>query len=823
MPFSLQGPRILFRRLLRTPLFTGIAVLTLALGIGANSAIFSVVNGVLLSPLPFADSEGLLSIGHTTRNGPEDLFPHSNVTYLLYREHGESFEDVAIYQATQANLTGGDRPERLPALVMTEGLLPLLRVEPVAGRRLTAADVEPGAAPVVLLSRRSWERLLGGDPSAVGRTIRVNGVSREVVGVLPDGIRLTGNGGQEPELFLPLEVDRGNLQHGSFSWFGLTRLRPGVTVEAARADMSRLVPRMMELYPGPVPQRIFDEIGMVPRLQPLKDDIVGDVGRVLWVLLGTVGIVLLIACANVANLFLVRAEGRSREVALRRALGAGPRALAAGFLAESLALAMAGGVLGLGLADAGLRLLRARGPTTLPRLSEVELDATVILFTMAVSLLAGLLFGLFPILRNRSPDTASSLKEGGRGSSGGPMGNRVRNALVVSQVALALVLLVGSGLMLRSFQAMRSVDSGIRDPEGILTLQVAMPTAEVPDPVEASLLWTRILDRIGSLPTVEGVGAVTGLPMTGQQNQSGTWFEDFPIDEGTLPEIITTRFASHGFFETLGIPILAGRTVERRDVEERERRAWVNEAFARQYFGGAAEAVGRRVRQGPDSQDVWLEITGVVGNVRENGVDEAVPPILYPLVAGFAGQGAPIVSRNLDLAVRTGGDPAALAAAVRDAVWAENANLPVANVRTQAAIIAESMSRTSFAAVLLVIAAAVALLLGSVGIYGVIAYVVSQRTREIGVRVALGARREQVRGMVMGQALRLAILGILAGAVVSVGASRLMAALLFEVSPVDPATYGAVVGVLVASAAAAAWIPARRAASVEPLEALRAE
>lgn len=814
--------RILVRRLLRTPLFTGVALLTLALGIGANTAIFSVVHGVLLRPLPFPEPGGLLSVSHTTKDGPDQVLPHSEATYLLYREHGQAFEDLAIYQAAPANLTGLDQPERLPALFMTDGLLPLLRVEPILGRRPAAQDGMPGAHPVVLVSRSAWNRLFGADPSVVGRSLRVDGVTREVVGVLPDGIRLAGGGEGEPQLYIPMEIDPSNLQHGNFSYFGIGRLKGGVTPEQAAADMARLIPRLTELYPGPIPARIFAEIGMTPRIRPLKDDIVGDVGRVLWVLLATVGIVLLIACANVANLFLVRAEGRSREVAVRRALGAGPRALAAGFLGESLILAMGGGGLGLILAEGGLRLLRAIGPSTLPRLNEVSLDGRVFLYTAAVSLVTGVLFGLFPLARNRAEDTAAILKEGGRGGSGGPLRNRARNALVISQVSLALVLLVGSGLMLRSFQALRTVDPGIADPEGILTLQVSMPGAEVPDPTAAAALWGLILDRIAGVPGVEGVGAVAGLPMTGQQNQSGTWFEDFPIDEGALPEIINTRAVSDGLFEALGVPMVAGRAPARGDWEGREARVWVNEAFAVKYFGGVREALGRRVRQGMQGQP-WLEITGVVGNVRDDGMAQAAPATLYPLIAGTNAQGTATVSRNLGVAVRISGDPLAMAGAIRQAVWAGNPNLPVANLRTQADIIGESMSRTSFAAVLLAIAAGVALVLGSVGIYGVIAYVVSQRTREIGVRIALGARREQVRGMVLAQAMRLALVGIVLGGAVALGVTRLMASLLFEVSAVDPLTYVVVTMVLAGAAAVAAWIPARRAAGVEPLEALRYE
>lgn len=819
---SPKALRILVRRLLRTPLFTGVALLTLALGIGANTAILSVVHGVLLRPLPFPDPGGLLSVSHTTKEGPDQVLPHSEATYLLYREHGQAFEDLAIYQAAPANLTGLDQPERLPALFMTDGLLPLLRVEPILGRRPAAQDGMPGAHPVVLVSRSAWNRLFGADPSVVGRSLRVDGVTREVVGVLPDGIRLAGGGEGEPQLYIPMEIDPSNLQHGNFSYFGIGRLKAGVTTEQAAADMARLIPRLTELYPGPIPARIFAEIGMTPRIRPLKDDIVGDVGRVLWVLLATVGIVLLIACANVANLFLVRAEGRSREVAVRRALGAGPRALAAGFLGESLILAVGGGGLGLILAEGGLRLLRSIGPSTLPRLNEVSLDGRVLLYTAAVSLVAGVLFGLFPVARNRAGDTAAILKEGGRGGSGGPLRNRARNALVISQVSLALVLLVGSGLMLRSFQALRTVDPGIVDPEGILTLQVSMPGAEVPDPVEAAALLGVILDRIAGLPGVEGVGSVAGLPMTGQQNQSGTWFEDFPIDEGALPEIINTRAVSDGLFEALGVPLVAGRVPARGDWEGREARVWVNEAFAVKYFGGVREALGRRIRQGMQGQP-WLEITGVVGNVRDDGMAQAAPATLYPLIAGTNAQGIATVSRNLGVAVRTSGDPLAMAGAVRQAVWAENPNLPVANLRAQADIIRESMSRTSFAAVLLAIAAGVALVLGSVGIYGVIAYVVSQRTREIGVRIALGARREQVRGMVLAQAMRLALVGIVLGGAVALGVTRLMASLLFEVSAVDPLTYVVVAMVLAGAAAVAAWIPARRAAGVEPLEALRYE
>jgi len=554
---------------------------------------------------------------------------------------------------------------------------------------------------------------------------------------------------------------------------------------------------------------------------------VGDVGSTLWVLLGTVGMVLLIACANVANLFIVRAEGRQREMAVRTALGAGRAQVAGQLLLESALLGVIGGAAGLALAFGGLKLLVALGPESLPRLSSIGIDPTVLGFTMLISLVAGLLFGLFPAIRYGSPNLVTSLKEGGRGGSAGKERHVARNTLVVAQMALALVLLAGSGLMVRSFQALRDVDPGFSAPEELLTFRVAIPTAEVSDEEQVALAHQEILRNVQAIPGVASAGFSSSVTLDGWDSNDALEIEDDPVVGDGLPPIRRFKWIGEGYHATMGNPVLAGRSITWADVQDRAHVAVVTEDLAREYWSSPTEAVGRRLRVfgGELGDSEWREIVGVVGAVHDDGLSqETVPTVYWPqVVDDFWGEGIS-TQRSLAYAVRTrGGNPANLLPQVREAVWSVNPNLPLARVNTLDELVTESMARTSFTLIMLGIAAAVALFLGAVGIYGVISYVVSQRTREIGVRMAMGAERMDVSTMVLKQAMVLAGGGVVVGLLAAAGLTRLMASLLYGVNPMDPMTFGSVAVCLSAIAMVASYIPARRAAGVDPVVALRAE
>ena len=819
--------RTTLRKLGRSPSFSAIAILTLALGIGANAAIFSVVYGVLLQPLHFEEPDRLVAVRHAAPGIGLPELPNSEATFMTYKTQAHTIESIGLASEDVVNVTGLDRPVRLDAARVTAGLFDALRVRPVLGPGLTAADTLPDADPVVVISNAAWKNRFGADPQIVGRMLRLDGVDHRIVGVLPAGFTY---GSADTELWLPHTIDPDKPVTGNFNDEAVARLAPGATVADAQRELENLLPRMVELYPGDITADLLKSSGLQPTVQPLKDYLVGDAGDVLWILLGTVGLILLIACANVANLFLVRSEGRVREVAVRTALGAGRGSLARGFLAESVALGLAGGALGLILAIAGVRALVAFGPDSIPRLDEVGVGLPVLAFTVVVSVVAGLLFGLVPMLRfNRAFSLVAALKEGGRGSSTGRERHLARNALVVAQVALALVLLVGSGLMLRSFQSLRSVEPGFQ-PAGLLTLRVSLPEAEYPDGHQVADFFQRLDERLRQLPGVEAAAA-GAMPMGGQMSRSAHSFEGQPVPEGSVPPIERNVRVAPGYFETIRQPLLAGRTFEDADAQKPRAVAIVNRAMAEKHWPGQ-DPLGKRLQMGmpdpggADDWDAgWYTVVGVVGNTRFEGLDEDEAPMIYYANGPWAVEDHGWFDRTLTVVVRTAGGvhPLALAEPVRQTIWELDPNLPVANVRTAQKIVDESMARTSFTMVLLLIAAAVALVLGAVGLYGVISYIVSLRTQEIGIRMALGADAGDVARKVVRQGLAVAGLGAVLGIGAAFALTRLMASLLFGVSPTDPLTFAGVSGALMATAALASWLPARRAAGVDPLVALRHE
>ena len=821
---SLAAPfRSLARELSRHPGFLLVAVFTLAVGIGANAALFTVVNAVLIRPLPYPEPERLVAVWHTAPGLNMDQFEHSDASYVLYRGSNKVLEDLGIYWEGSLTLTGGEAPERLDAAGATASVFSVLRVRPLRGRMIEAADEKPGAEKVVVISSGLWRRRFGGDPKALDTSLKINGVATRIVGVMPPDFRFPEAG---TELWVPMTIDPAKLEAGNFNYTALGRLRPGVTTKQAERDLSALVWRIPEEFPGSqISRGMIESAKLAVLVHPFRDDVVGDVQRILWVLLGSVGCILLIACANVANLLLVRAEGKQREVAVRTALGARRADVLRLFLGESVALSLVGALLGLALAFAGVRLLVSLRPEGIPRLDEIGVDGTVLAFTLGVGLLAGLLCGGLAALRYGSPELVPTLKEGGRGGTAGRGRHFARQVLVVLQMALALVLLVGSGLMVKSFWRLRGVDPGF-DPRGVLTVHLNLPEAEYKDAFANARFLQQLLEKVRALPEVVSAGTVTDLPLGGGNSSSGYAFEDFPLKPDEVPPILGTRFVSPGYFEAMGIPVIEGHVFDRIDPSRRSADVVVSEALARRFWPGRS-AIGKRLQQGLGKDKNWYTIAGVVGSVRDNGLDEKPRESVYfPVLRTLnedVKEGAEWVPRSFSLVVKGRIDPASLTARVRQAVWSIDPNLPLAQVRPMSDVVSRSMASTSFTMLLLVIAAAVALLLGTVGIYGVISYVVSQRTREIGVRMALGAARRDISRMVLREGAVITLIGIGLGLAAAVALTRLMLALLYDVSPTDPATFAVVPVMLAAVALFASWMPARRAASVEPLEAIRYE
>lgn len=813
--------RTAFRKLRRSPLFTLLAIFTLALGIGANSAIFSVVNTVLLRPLPFPEAEQLVGVWHTAPGIGIDQVPHSDAIYLLHREHNRVFEDIALYQESSANLTGGERPERLTAALMTPSLLEVVQIEPALGRGFTEEEGGPGGEPVALLSHELWMRNHGGDAGVVGETLRIDGVNHTVVGVMPAEFRFPT---PDTEVFLPLTIDPANLEVGSFNYNGLARLKSGVSTADASAEITALVHRLPEIYPdSPINAGMLEQAQFAGRVHLLQDDVVGDVGPVLWTLLGSVGLILLIACANVANLFLVRAEGRQQEQAVRSALGASRGQLALGFLSESFQLSLAAGAAGLGLAWGGLRLLQTHGPQDLPRLAELGIDTTVLTFTLVIALVSGFFFGLMPALR-RVPDLTLSLKEGGRASTDGSLRRGARGALVVGQIALALVLLAGSGLMVRSFQELGRVNPGFRTTD-LVTLQLSLPASDYTDAESRAAFYRGALEEIVALPGVESAGMITDFPLGGGDSNSAHSFEDFPVGPNEVPPILDVRYTTGSYFTTAGVRLVEGRLFEPIDSEQQRPVVLLSQDLAERLWPQES-AVGKRLYRGvPETGDFeWSTVVGVVGSVHHEGLAKPTDEtVYYPLTVSGEESQLPYTPGSMTLVVKAAVPATTLVTPVRSAIWNLDANLPVANVRTVEQILSTARARTAFTMTLLLIAACVALVLGAVGLYGVIAYTVSQRIREIGVRMALGASRGDVTRMVVGQGLRLAALGVAFGVAGALAVTRLLSSLLYGVSTSDPLTFGAVAALLLLVALLASYLPARRAVAVSPLEALRYE
>lgn len=808
----LQEFRIAARSLAQRPGFTLTVIATLALGIGATVAIFTVVNATLIRPLPFPDSERIVWIRHHAPAIQLPQLENSPGTLQLYEEHATSFSAIAAVREGQRNLAGGMEPVRIAVLQATPSLHDVLQVRPVLGRPFVDADADEGAAPVAILTHAAWQAHFGGAPDAVGRTVRLNDVTTEIVGVMPERFAYPN---RETALLLPFRPDRRE-GFGSFGTGGMARLRPGVTLAAAQVEVSALQRRIPELFPDDVPQSFLDDVGWGATVATLRDTMVAGARNALWIVLGTVAFLLLVACASVANLFLVRAESRQREVGIRMALGAARARIAATYLYESVLVGIAGGLWGTVAALVAVRALVAAGPPQLPRLHEISMDGAVLGLAAVVSVGAGVLFGVLPLAR-RMTQPLGGILGSGRGQTAGRDRQRVRQALIVTQIALALVLLTGSGLMLRSFQHLRSLDPGF-DADGVLTVGVSIGTHRTRD--EAMLLTHRILEEVRAIPGVVSAGATNALPLDPAAGTNGGSFaiESRPRPDDALPPVAMYAVVTDGLHETLRTRLLEGRTIERADDEHGRLVAVVNETFARSYLDG--RAIGERIRFGGADTTAWHEIVGVVADVRAFGLREEPRAMAYlPIMTATSGARPTLMS----MALRTQGDALALAPRVRDAIRRVNPDVPLTTARTMTDIVGAARADTSFTMVILSVAALAALLLGAVGLYGVIGYVVSQRTKEIGVRIALGAVPGGVRRMVLRQGLALAAAGTAIGLAGAMFMSRLLDAVLFEVDSRDPLTFVGVAAVLFAVTALAAYLPARRASRISPLEALRAE
>ncbi len=798
----------------KNPGFAVATVVTLALGIGANSAVFSVVNGILIKPLPFPDADELVVFHHSATGIGLPRLLLTEADYLNFATTLRTPTDIAITTSQDVDVSGDSGlPERVSASTVTASLFSLLGVPPHLGRSLQEGDNALSATPVAVISHDLWSRRYGSDPALLGRTVILDGVSREIVGVMPKAF---GYPDERTDVWLPAIIERGGPLTGHI-FTGIARVPVDRGPDEVRADFQAGIDNLPEFRPDVFSPALMERGQFTPVMQPLRETLVGDVRASLWILLGTVGFVLLIACANVANLFLVRAEGGQQARAVREALGASHLDQMRLFLAESGVLAVAGGVLGLFLGMVTLGFLTKLAPGTLPRLEEVGLDLNVILFTVGLTVLAALLFGLIPMLRRDG--LTSILGEGARSLTGTPWRQRLRGALVVGQVAIALTLLVGAGLMVRSFSSLRSVDPGF-DADGVFTARLSLPEEKYPTEASVAVFYDQLLEEVAGLPGVEMAGAASRVPLGPEAIESyGFRLEDYVPAPGEPPTRTSAKVVTHGYFDVMGIRLVEGRLIDRDDSEAVTNAIVINTVMAERFWAGQSP-LGRRIRHG--GQGDWLTVVGVVGAVSDRSLSDPPESLAYLPMIDSPGAITDL-ARGMTLVIRTAGNPTALAGPLTQLVRAMDDRLPLGDPRSLQGIVDASLARMSFTLTVLGIAAGMALLLGAVGLYGVIAYLVSQRTREIGVRIALGAGQAQVRWMVLRNGMVLAMTGLAIGLMGGAWASRLLEAFLFEVEPGDPLTYAGVSLLLMVVAFVACYVPARRASRVDPLVAIRAD
>jgi predicted permease len=808
----LDEVRFAIRSLRKAPGLAFVVVSTLAVAMGANTAIFSVVESVLLRPLPYPDEGRIVRVAATThesRGATGDRSnPFSDRGYWHFANNNRSFDKLGAYVpgGRPTPLTGDGSPRQVRLSSMTLSAFEVLGVYPELGRLPTPEEDAPGGPSVVLLSHDLWVSQYGADPAILGRTLNLNGEPREVIGVMPAYYDFPT---PDVEVWAPFRLDPASTNFGGHYLWGIARLAPGVTIEAATADARSLVARFGEVgYDAGWFEGLFDGGAVV---RPLRDVIVGDAREPLLIVFGTVGFVLLIACSNVANLLLVRAETRRRENAVRMALGGSRARLARHVFMESAWLAFLGGAAGVLLAYVATDALISIGPASIPRLAEIEVSGAALAFTAAVSALAALLFGVLPALGSSSARTLGALRDGGRGSTLGRDRHRTRHALVMTQVALAFVLVIGSGLMVRSFDALRSVDPGF-SADGVLTFDVLPLPTKYQSPEAVAQLYDRLVERLEAVPGVTRAGAIDWLPLRGLVFNNTAVIEEFPPAEDAFPPLFEVRRTTPGYFDAMSIPVVEGRAFASDDHTRRLGSIIISRSVKDTYWP-TTSAIGKRV----SLYDTQMQVVGVVGDVHHRGLDDPADRFMYLPMLNAAGRGL----GEMTLTVRASVEPLSLVSAIRGAIAELDPDLPMANVRSMQSVLDDSVSRTSFTMSLLVIAASIAIFLGSVGLYAVLSYVVSQRVPEIGVRLALGASPGAVRGMVLSQGMRLVVVGVLLGLVAALAMGRLLAAQLYGVDPVDPVTLVAAAAIFVAVAMLASFVPAARAAGTAPVDALR--
>jgi len=812
---SLQDLKYGVRLLRRSPGFTTLAVLTIGLGIGANSAIFSVINGVVRKPLGYPDADRLMFITSQFPTLNFNKFWVSPPEYFDFKEHTRAFSHVGAYATGAMNLSEGDRPERVNAAFVTASMFDVLGVRPQRGTTFTPEQDLPGVDPVVVLSHELWQRAFGADPSIVGKTAMIQGLQRTIVGVMPPGFDLHD---AKAQLWIPLGLNPNNRQNrGSHNLYLVGRLGPQFSAAQADAELQGFLRQWRQWIPqGHVPNDSTHRMQMAP----LRDEVVGNVKRALWVLQGAVALVLLIACANVANLLLARAESRHKEFAVRTALGAGKTRILRQFMAEGTVLSLLGAAFGLALAFWGLKALLAANPASVPRASEITLDPVVLGFTVGVALLTGLVFGLAPLLHMGEQAVSLSIKEGGVRATAGAGRNRVRRGLVVAEIALAVMLVIGAGLLIRTFRNLTSVDAGF-DVENRVTFGLVLPQATYPDSQRVVQVVSDLARKLDELPGVERVAAMQGLPPQRPVNANDTDFEGYSPGPGDPPSNVDYyQTVTLGYFDTMGIEVVKGRGFEAGDAIGGPV-VVINEALAKRFYKDA-DPIGRRVNPSFGPNSPMFTIIGIARDVKQGGLEAPAGTELYfhfeqlPRLVGF-------VPRQMNVVLETSRPMSSLLPAIRSSVSSIDPGLPIVQPRTMEDVVGASLTRQRFLSLLLGIFAGVALLLAAIGTYGVLSYMVSERHREIGIRMALGAGNSQVVGLVLKQGITIALIGIVVGVGGALALSRITQSLLYGVDPADPLTFGAVVGVIAIVATAACLIPMRRATRVDPLTAMRAD
>ncbi|HEU4713073.1 MAG TPA: ABC transporter permease [Pyrinomonadaceae bacterium] len=806
MDAFLNDIRYAIRNLIKRPGFTLIAVLTLGIGIGANSAIFSTIHALLLKPLPFPELDRVVAVWDKM---PSRGVMHNEVTmanYLDWRAQNQSFDQLALYRWWSANLTGVDPPERLQGFLVTANFIDVTGLKPIMGRNFTEEENQPGKDAVAIITHSLWQRRFGGDPNIINKTITVNSIQRTVIGVMPEHFNFPKGAEVYAPITLTPELMGNRLSH---SYYVIGRLKPGATIESAQAETDNITARLEKQYAE-------TNTGWGATVFPIVADTVRQYDTALWVMMGAVGFVLLIACANVANLMLARATGRQREIALRAALGASRWRIMRQLLTESLIVALVGGAFGVLVGIWGVDALRASNPGDAARFApgwyQLGINFPVLLFTAGLSLFSGLVFGLAPALQLSRPNLNDALKEGSRQTSGSS--HRLRSSLVVFEVALSLVLLVGAGLLVRSFLSLVNTNAGF-DPNNVLTMNLVLPSAKYRERPQRAAFYADLVQRVKSTPGVESAAVVNYLPLGGANSSDAYLIEGEPEPQPGQEHEGRYRVATPEYFETMRIPIVKGRAFTEHDKPGATPVAIVNETFARQHWPGQ-DAVGKRFRIfGPIESNPWMEIAGVVEDVRHE-LNLAVTPEFYLPHAQDPWSAMVLVAK-------TNVDPASLAATLRQQVWSIDKDQPVFDVRTMQEVRAASVTMYSFSSVMLGIFAGIALLLASIGIYGVMAFAVTQRTQEIGIRMALGARALDVLKLVISHGMKLALLGIVIGLAGAWGLTRFMSGLLVGVQPTDLLTFAIVSACLFIAALLACYLPARRATKVDPLVALRYE